>query len=323
MKENSEQNENLNIPVPDSAFNLETLSLANDYEGEAVATLISAKANSGKRKSVLYLHGYVDYFFHPHLAEKFLDNGFDFYALDMRKHGRSLLPHQRPNICKDLGEYFEEISIALRKIHAGGNVRVFLLGHSTGGLTAALYMNFGQEKKLVSGLILNSPFLDFNLNGFQKALSLSIARFMAAAFPFSKVTGTIPRAYGQSLHKNYNGEWDFNLNWKPVDGFPTYFAWIVATHKAHQKLKNSNIEVPVLVLHSSKSLKLSKFTEAAATADLILNVADIKRLAPKLGKNVILEEIKKAVHDVFLSKKKVRAKAYDAMFRWLENSDYF
>ncbi len=323
MKENSKQNGNLNIPIPDSAFNLETLSLANDYEGEVVATLISAKANTGKRKSVLYLHGYVDYFFHPHLAENFLANGFDFYALDLRKHGRSLLPHQRPNFCKDLGEYFEEISIAVRKIYRDGNGQVFLLGHSTGGLTAALYMNFGQEKNLISGLILNSPFLDFNLSGFQKSLSLPIARLMAAAFPFSKVNGTIPRAYGQSLHKDYNGEWDYNLDWKPVDGFSTYFAWIVATHKAHQKLKNSTIEIPVLVLHSSKSLKLSKFKEEAAHADLILNFEDIKRLGPKLGKNVTLAEIKNAVHDVFLSKKEVRGKAYDVMFNWLNNSDYF
>lgn len=311
-----------NTNYESSDFNIEILELPDDYEGEVVATLISAKANTGKRKSVLYLHGYVDYFFHPHLAESFIKNGFDFYALDLRKHGRSLLPHQRPNYCKNLSEYFEEISMALRKIQPNGNGQVFLLGHSTGGLTAALYMNDGQEKNLVSGLILNSPFLDFNLSGFQQAISLPIARFMAVAFPFSKVNGTIPRAYGQSLHKNYHGEWEYNLDWKPIEGFPTYFAWIVATAKAQQKIKNSNIEVPVLVLHSSKSLKISKFKKEAAIADLILNVEDIKRLAPDLGKNVRIEEIKNAVHDVFLSRKEVRTKAMNVMFGWLKNWDY-
>jgi len=39
--------------------------------------------------------------------------------------------------------------------------------------------------------------------------------------------------------------------------------------------------------------------------------------------NVKLAEIENAVHDVFLSKKEVKAKAYDVMFRWLKNSDYF
>jgi len=120
------QNGKTSDVTPDSAFNPETIPLANDSEGKVVATLIGAKANSGKRKSVLYLHGYVDYFFHPHLAGKFIETGFDFYALDMRKHGRSLLPHQRPNLCRNLNEYFEEISIALRKIHRDGLADRFL-----------------------------------------------------------------------------------------------------------------------------------------------------------------------------------------------------
>jgi hypothetical protein len=34
-------------------------------------TLISSNRNLGDRRSVLYLHGYNDYFFHTHVAEKF------------------------------------------------------------------------------------------------------------------------------------------------------------------------------------------------------------------------------------------------------------
>ena len=65
---------------------------------------------------MLYLHGYVDYFFHPHLGENCNQADFDFYALDLRKYGRSLMQHQHPNYCKDIEEYFEEISIVIRKI---------------------------------------------------------------------------------------------------------------------------------------------------------------------------------------------------------------
>ena len=55
----------------------QTIKLKPDFEGEVTATLVSSKFNTGNRKSVLYLHGYVDYFFQSHLGEKFIENNFD------------------------------------------------------------------------------------------------------------------------------------------------------------------------------------------------------------------------------------------------------
>ena len=40
-------------------------------------------------RAVLYLHGRNDYFFQTHLAQAFLDAGYEFYALDLRACGRS------------------------------------------------------------------------------------------------------------------------------------------------------------------------------------------------------------------------------------------
>jgi alpha-beta hydrolase superfamily lysophospholipase len=73
---------------------------------EVIATLISSNRNLGDRRSVLYLHGYNDYFFHTHVAEKFNENNFDFYALDLRKYGRSLLKksvEERPRAMRAAG----------------------------------------------------------------------------------------------------------------------------------------------------------------------------------------------------------------------------
>ena len=58
--------------------------------------------------------------------------GYAFYALDLRKHGRSLRPHQHPNFCKNVTEYYPEIT---RSIDVIGEP-VLLAGHSTGGLVA-------------------------------------------------------------------------------------------------------------------------------------------------------------------------------------------
>ncbi|MDG4945362.1 alpha/beta hydrolase [Weeksellaceae bacterium KMM 9713] len=296
------------------------IQLEPDYEGEVVATLISSDLNQGNRKAVLYIHGYVDYFFQAHLGKAFNKQDYDFYALDLRKYGRSLLEHQHPNYCKSLSEYYEEISLALRQIYEKSNHDVYLMGHSTGGLIASNYMIEGEEKDLVKGLILNSPFFDFNYGDFQKSLIVFAAKVMAAPFDYAKVSGALSPAYAESIHKDYYGEWDFSLDWKPIEGFPTYFAWILAINEAQQKLLEASIDIPVLVMYSNGSAKYSKYTEEAKNKDTVLNVEDIKRVGAELGPKVSLMEIENAVHDIFLSSKKVRESALKQMFDWLNTT---
>lgn len=304
-----------------SDYTIQQLKLRPDYEGEVEATLMHPNRNTGKRKSVLYIHGFVDYFFHDHLAQEFDKNGFDFYALDMRKYGRSLLHHQHPNFCQDLQEYFEEISMAINLISKENSSDLYLLGHSTGGLISSYYLNAGEERQKVNGLILNSPFLDFNLSKFEKGISLFIAKIMGSLSKFSRIDGVLSPAYAQSLHKDHFGEWDFNTAWKPIKGFPTYFRWITAINEAQKILIHSNIQVPVLVMHSSSSVKLKKYSNEADNQDTVLNVADIKRVGATLGNKVTLLEVKDAKHDIFLSSKEVRDTAMKDMFRWLNSLD--
>lgn len=299
-------------------FDFQTINLADDYEGKVTATLIAANSNTRKRRSVLYIHGWSDYFFHPHVATAFNEQRFDFYALELRKYGHSLLKHQHPNYCRSLEEYFEEISIALRQIHQKNNQPIILLGHSTGGLIAGLYMNFGAEKALVSLLILNSPFLELNVSKLSRKFLPLIARFGASLLPFSKVEKTVSPVYNQSLHKDFYGEWDFDKAWKPINHFPTYLAWLSAVVDAQSKLRHhSAIKVPTMVMHGSKSLIPKKYTVQAQTSDCVLNIDDIRQIAPKLGHDITMIEIKDAVHDIFLSKEEVRKRAFAEMFGWL------
>lgn len=295
------------------------IKLNPDYEGEVIATLISSNFNLGNRRSVLYIHGYIDYFFHPHLGEKFNTNNFDFYALDLRKYGRSLLENQHPNYCKDIEEYFEEISIAIRKIQKT-NLSIYLLGHSTGGLIASSYMNIGRERNRIDGLILNSPFLDFNQSKFEKTISYWVAKMISKVSGYSKINGALSPAYAQSIHKDFYGEWDFNLDWKPIKGFPTYLRWVVAIAKAQKKLEESNITAPILIMHSSASIKISKFSKEAMSKDIVLNIEDIKRVGLKLGDKVTLLRIENAQHDIFLSSKIVREDGFNKMFSWLSEN---
>ncbi|HLV13754.1 MAG TPA: alpha/beta hydrolase [Xanthomarina sp.] len=302
-------------------YTSQVMKLKPDYEGEVKAVLTASNLNTGNRQSVLYLHGYVDYFFHPHVGEKFNLANFDFYALDLRKYGRSLMPHQHPNYCKDIEEYFEEISMAIRKIKSESKA-VFLLAHSTGGLIASCYMNHGEERKLVDGLILNAPFLDFNQSKIKKSLNLFIAKLIGKVSNYAKIEGALSPIYAESIHKNYYGEWDFNLDWKPIKGFPTYFKWVEAIANAQKSLLKSNIQVPVLVMHSSGSIKPKKFSIEVMSNDIVLNIEDIKRVGEKLGHKVTIVTIDKAQHDIFLSPKAVREDGFNKMFSWLAKTNF-
>src|SRR3989338_6140175 len=189
----------------------EALELAapDDYDGRVVATLarlpLAAAPQGAVRGTVLYVHGFIDYFFQRHMAERFATEGYAFYALDLRKHGRSLLPRQHPCFCKDIAEYFDDLTRALEAIGAP----VLLAGHSTGGLVCSLYAAEGERRAQVRALWLNSPFFEFNASG-SRLFQLKIAKALGRFFPFLNNPRAVLPAYVRSLHKNWNGEWEFD-----------------------------------------------------------------------------------------------------------------
>ena len=150
-----------------------TLNYPDDYEGKVTATLIRKKADQPTQKAVLYIHGFIDYFFQKEMAEQFNQHGYDFYALDLRKYGRSHLPHQKYYYVLNLSEYDAEITEALNIIEQEGHSSVVLSGHSTGGLTSTLYAAHHPNHPLIKALWCNSPFYDFNMPLWKKKISIA------------------------------------------------------------------------------------------------------------------------------------------------------
>src|SRR3954470_2559299 len=157
------------------------LQFPPDYDGPVCATLVRQPVGEARRGAVLYIHGFVDYFFQSHMAERFALEGYAFYALDLRKHGRSLRPHQHPNFCKDVAEYYADIPRAIDEIGAP----VLLAGHSTGGLIASLYAHEGERRSEVRGLWLNSPFFDWRMPELRRP-QLHVAAALGRYLPFLK-----------------------------------------------------------------------------------------------------------------------------------------
>lgn len=268
-------------------------------------------------RAVLYLHGYVDYFFQRHLADFYNAAGLRFYALDLRRHGRALRAHQKPNFTHDIDEFLQDIDAALQHLRTHERVEGLLLnGHSTGGLVAALYAHRGQHRALVNAVFLNSPFLSMNLPAWKRALMPALAG-LGKWLPHQKMP-TLSHIYGQSLHIQHHGEWDYNTAWKPIDGFPVYAGWLRAIRRAHAEVaRGLGITCPVLVLHAQKSAWPRRWSPAVMAADIVLDVADIKRLSPRLGQNVEVMAIEGALHDLTLAAAEARQATFEALGQWL------
>lgn len=292
-----------------------TLHLLPDYDGEVTATLVRNEPLVGRGAvAVLYLHGFIDYFFQDHVARAFNARGYDFYALDVRKYGRSL-SERHPNFCKDFDEYFPEITAALEIMEAEGRRTVTLLAHSTGALSGALYAKEGRHRDRITRLIFNSPFLDFK----EPKWKTRPGALFGAMFPFARKSNPVNRWYGKSLHASAKGEWHFNTRMKPLDGFDAFFGWIRAVVKAHERIADGlALPQPILVLHSDRSLDGDDWREEFHRADLILGVDDMIRLGPTLGPRVTMVEIAGGKHDLTLSQPDVVPKVFDAIFGWLE-----
>ena len=167
---------------------------------------------------------------------------------------------QTPHFTTDLTRYDAELDRALDIVTAStGGAKVLMYGHSAGGLILSLYLDRLRRRgdtaaKHVNGLVLNSPWLDLQGPGILRTVGTTaigtVSRFRKKLVARSPTEG----GYGTSLHRDYHGEFDYDLNWKPVGGFPVTFGWINAIRRGHARLhRGLDVGVPNLILRSDHS----------------------------------------------------------------------
>ena len=298
-----------------------------DGEGDLQATLVRrGEPDPAARHAVLMVHGYSDYFFNTELADHFAARGFAFYALDLHKCGRSHREGQTPHFTTDLARYDLELEHALDVITAEGPARVLVHGHSAGGLVVALWLDRLRARgamavKGVSGLILNSPWLDLQGPAILRTPPTSAAIMALRRLRKHSVLRrpSPDGGYGASLHRDFFGDFDYNLTWKPVGGFPVRSGWIHAIRRGQAKLhRGLDVGVPNLILRSDHSVREVPDPSLIQRGDAVLDVAQIARWAGCIGNRTTVVPITDAKHDVFLSLPGPRAEAYAELDRWLD-----
>jgi alpha-beta hydrolase superfamily lysophospholipase len=283
---------------------------------DPVATLIRKTSDQVGRGAVLYLHGWNDYFFQTHLADYMTEIGYEFYAIDLRRYGRSLRPGQLRGFITNLDDYSVELDAAANLI-AADHDRLLLMGHSTGGLVAALWAARNTDR--LEGLILNSPWLDMQGSAIVRTLGTPVIDALGSRAPTSVIRLPDLGFNARSLHISLGGEWDYDLTLKSAPGPPIRTGWLRAILQGHQRVAAGlSISVPILVLASTTTDFSRRWHEGLRIVDTVLDVEQIAARAVRLGPHVTVVRIPEGLHDLTLSAPHVRKHALDEIGRFVE-----
>ncbi|WP_407319389.1 alpha/beta hydrolase [Isoptericola halotolerans] len=269
------------------------------------------------RGAVLAVHGFVDYFFHPHVARRFAAAGYAFYALDLRGHGRSWDAHvaagHDPNQVRDIAVYAQDLDAAAAVVRDAGHERLIAQGHSTGGLVVPLWA--AARPGRTDAVVLNSPWFLLNKPTATRWAATAMVEAVAPVAPRAVVSHLVAD-YALALHAEHGGEWEFDPAWKWHEPFAVRAAWLRSVLRSQRRLaRGLDLDVPVLVLSSDRSSR-----DEHLTTDSVLDVEHMRAVAPVLGDDVSYMTIHGGAHDLALSPAPARDEFLDAVVGWLDAS---
>ncbi|WP_034285572.1 alpha/beta fold hydrolase [Schaalia suimastitidis] len=325
-------------------FESRTLPLLPDNEGECVATLIrhvpawdpALRTPEPFHFVALYIHGRNDYFFQTELAECITGSGGAFYALDLRKYGRSLRPGQTIGFVDDMSTYDEDISEALDVIREEvGSLPLVLIGHSTGGLLTTLWAH--RHPGAVAGLILNAAWLEMHTMASMRPAIHTLLGRITPYYPTLEIPGGEgtdhyhPSLRGGWVNSGFDlpesllpypkdpavAGWDYVTEWKRPGGYPVFAGWLEAVMAGHNVIsKSARIDCPVLSMMSTSTYFDSEPSPKVFTSDVVLDVDVVAARSARLGPLVTIARFD-GKHDLFLSDPHVRRQIYATMSAWL------
>jgi len=267
------------------------------------------------RAIAIHIHGYNDYFFQSHLADAFAEMGCAFYAVDMRRAGRSLKEGEKPHHIADISELVEDIDMAVAAARAdAGDLPVIVHAHSTGALAAAIWASDAPNPH-VAGLVLNSPFFGLAPRPF---LALALAATPAISrFHAAQVVARPPSPYTVALVER--GGWDFDPAWKKPGGEPATAGWLSATRAAQRRAaRGLSIDVPVLVAHSDSTGRDRVDNPRHQSQDVVVDVELTRAYAAGLGTDVKAVVIEGSIHDLSLSAPEPRERFFSEMAAFVD-----
>lgn len=193
---------------------------------------------------IAFVHGFGEHSGrYAHVADFFNKNGYSFYALDNRGHGKS--EGKRGHTPK-YDSYLDDIQVFLEFIASQTNsAPLFLYGHSMGGNLVLNYVL--RRKPAIKGLIVSGPWIQLAFE--PKPILITLGKMMRSVFPgFSQDSGL-----AQEHISKDPAVVDAYKNDPLVHGFITASASIGILEAAEFLNKYAGeIPVPTLLMHAAE-----------------------------------------------------------------------
>ena len=299
-----------------------------------------------QRPAVFFVHGMTDYFFQAHVARSFYEAGYAPYGVDLRKCGRAWREGQTWHHVTDQSLYDEDITL-VHSLLATAHGSVVAVGHSTGGLDVTMWARRLNEAagphakhkhlgafadalacsrsaaaelhKHLTAVVLNSPWFGLQFDAATRFAINVLIPAVARVKPTMLIPGGINPVYGRSLHASEAGEWDYNLELKPLEPRPKYVSWLAGVAKEIRRLQFTpgSTGVPTLVMTSDKHHFARRLSEKSYQADLVLKPEQMWKHAQDASPSANVVVCDNALHDIFLSPEPVRSRALASAQEWL------
>lgn len=269
------------------------------------------------RAAVLHVHGYNDYFFQAELADWFAQRGFAFFAVDMRRSGRSLQPGDHPHDMADIAEQGDDIQAAAAAINAlHPNLKLVVHAHSTGALAAAVWAADRAPQQLAA-VILNSPLFGLQTSKRDRAAMRALP-LLGRVAP-GAVVGRRPAIYAKYLHVSGGGPAEFDVTWKTPKGVPARARWVYAVSRAWSRIDAGlPIPVPTLVARSDSFGPESEDNPRINEQDVVVDTDATARAIPKLGPLASELVVTNGIHDLSQSSPGPRAAYFAGVEAFLD-----
>ncbi len=335
-------------------FTAQTVELLPDEDGPVVTTVVRYRPEDDPealtvvppRFVMLHLHGWNDYFHQRELARRCAALGAAFYAVDLRRAGRSLLGHGHhhdrdqvhdhdrdhhpgpgaddalpPHYVASLREAGADLSAAahaVRELEPG--LPLVVHAHSTGGLSATLWAHAVRDDPAHGPdlLVLDSPFFSLGGSRLADAGRSAVLEVLGRRRPLAVVSAN-PSEYATRQHASRGGRWEFDTTLKRPEGLPARAGWLRTVTRAQARLaRGLAVPGPVLVARSDSSGPDRPDNPRLDAQDTVLDVGRIAALTPRVGPDTTPLVVPGGVHDLALSADTPRHAYLDGVLGWLD-----
>lgn len=300
------------------------------YEPDLERRRVGSEAWLRAPGTVIYVHGWSDYFANPELARTVASAGFRFYAVDLHGYGRALDDDvlARPDIpgyAESMREYREDLQQAVRAVAEDGAPaepgRIVWIGHSTGGLLLSLAALTAEDPP--AGLALATPWIASHVHDLTGRALVAALRRVPRRWHDRPLPLRLTSSYYRSLAAEHEGEWELDPRWRPQTSFPLTVGFLLAAHRGHLRLRELHrrgrrVQAPVLLQTARASLFLPWWTPLAARRDTVLAVRRVRRSIGVVSRTPRVHSYDGGLHDIHRSALPVREQAFADLTAWLQ-----